>query len=289
LLDDIYNDPARKRQKSYLMRGPVVPNSERREEDKKENGRTIVKEAMSLGLGKDRLCKLKFIGYVSEQNDPNNPKIKEYENEKEYAVELLKELDNGNISYDAAYRKLKLMHVSNENEPESIQAAQILNRIEKGEKFRDNACKMYEQRIKNYASRNEGHTEAHSEIPLITYSVIVTDLTKFTVKEAKDSKFTEQKNAALFLWATESDVKERIDLLEKCNFILKSIGIWKKDANFVGTYFQGKVEFLLLGIRGNIENSDFKPQIILNNKNTTDKNKSYEIIEKIFPTLTLLI
>jgi hypothetical protein len=283
-LDKILSPQAKERQK----RISDVPDLA--QQNKEKNGRTIEQEADTLGMGKETLRKLKFIGGVCFQD---NPKYEKYKNIQDNAEDILKELNKGKISIDAAYNKLKLICISSQNQPMSQYAGKLVNKISDGEKILDNSWEMF----KKY--ENSGITDIpqdnHSvqlnndvndnDNLLDSYSVVVTDLTKFTVKEARKSKFTDSKKAALFLWADTFNIRERINLLEKCNFTLKAIGIWKNET-FLGTYFEGKVEFLLLGIRGNIVNSDFKPHIILNNENCENKSAIYEIAEKMFPNET---
>jgi hypothetical protein len=258
-----------------------VPNLAQRDEDENENGRTIEKEAESLDMGKETLRKLKFIGDISFQK---NPDVKKYENIQSDACDILDELDRGELSYDAAYNKLKLIILSYEDLPESQYAGKLVNEIKNGITTQK-AYEKLEKFKKSLVPTNRDHTKfdipiKRGVIPPGVHSVIVTDLSKFNEKEAKEVKFTEALNAAVFLWANTSNIRDRIDLLEKCDFSLKAIGVCKTE-NSSGIYFQGTVEFLLLSIRGIIQNSDFKPDIILNIGSTHDE--IYEIAEKMFP------
>jgi N6-adenosine-specific RNA methylase IME4 len=98
-------------------------------------------------------------------------------------------------------------------------------------------------------------------------------------------------DCALFLWANIKNLKQRLIDLEAFGFELKSIGIFDTETRGEG-YFDDVVEFILVGVRGNIKPSDYEPQVFWSIDDYEEEFKGmdktkydivYYIAEKIFP------
>ncbi len=61
-----------------------------------------------------------------------------------------------------------------------------------------------------------------------------------------------EKNAVLFLWATNPLLPEALQLLKSWGFNYKTMLTWKKNTG-TGYWFIGRTEHLLLGVKGNVK------------------------------------
>jgi N6-adenosine-specific RNA methylase IME4 len=281
LLEDVYSEYAKLRKYRNLPNANV-PDLEHLG----ESGRTVQKEARVVGLSEGTIGYLKYIG----------KKTKEKNNlDAEY---VMNEMVNDRLSIDAGYKLLKLMEAAKDpnargpraqqKDKEIAAKAQILvDKIKKGTLTSNKAEKDFGNYKKNYDSTtaNAGvspRTEA--VLPEGSFNVFVLD--PKGIEEAEDIIIPNAKDAAMFLWATTNNLKERLELMQFWSFNLKSIGIWntgKKSSE----YFDGFVEFLLIGIKGNLKPAeDYRPNIIFKKGYKDKENKSeivYEIAEKMFP------
>ena len=61
-----------------------------------------------------------------------------------------------------------------------------------------------------------------------------------------------KENAHLYLWVTNSFLREGLQVMEAWNFEYKTTITWAKDRFGIGQYFRGQTEHVLFGVRGNI-------------------------------------
>jgi N6-adenosine-specific RNA methylase IME4 len=207
----------------------------------------------------------------------------------------MKEMDHDRLSIDAAYKMLKLMETADPKNAKGPRASQkdkdlveraqeFVDKIKKGDVTPNKAEKDFEHFKNVYDSLPTKKTKTKAIPPEDGYNVFVAD--PKSIKEAQNIEITKDaKDAALFLWATTHNIKERLDLMQSWGFSLKAIGVWNTERK-TGGYFEGLVEFLLLGIKGNLEPAeDYRPEVIFN-VGHKEKNKSepvYDMAEKMFP------
>jgi hypothetical protein len=292
LLDEVLVEKAKHRKENNLKRGSDVPISALREDDKTEIGRTNEIEAEKLNLGKERVRKIRWIGDLIDESNPDPVLRKD-------AEKVMDELNSGE-AVETGYKKLQIITTARTgklpkdlDKPESVYADKLKEYASKLEDqinrglSPNQACqrfKKYFEELEEEPPKTNGETsQTNEKVSLGICSVIVANPPN--TDKAKRIKITESENAALFLWTTTSNLKDRIGLLEKWDFSLKDIWIWNTE-KATSIYFRDGAEFILLGIRGNIENSDFRPDIIFNAGNLSNESKSvllYEIAEEMFP------
>lgn len=281
LLEDVYSEYAKLRKYQNLPNADV-PDLEHLGEP----GRTIQKEARVVGLSEGTVGYLKYIG----------KKIKEKNNlDADY---VMNEMVNDRLSIDAGYKLLKLMEAAKDpnargpraqqKDKEIAAKAQILvDKIKKGTLTPNKAEKDFGNYKKNQDSNVDNATVSsriEAVLPEGTFNVFVLD--PKIVEEVENTIIPNAKDAAMFLWATTNNLKERLELMESWSFSLKSIGIWNTEKKS-SEYFDGLVEFLLLGTKGNLKPAEgYRPNVILKEGYKDKENKSdivYEIAEKMFP------
>jgi N6-adenosine-specific RNA methylase IME4/ParB-like chromosome segregation protein Spo0J len=294
ILEKIYAERAEKAKLKNLI-NVDVPDLELRG----EHGRTVKKEAKATGLSTGTLGNLKYIGKKYREKDDN----------AEYVMDEMKQ---EHLSIDAAYKLLKLMEAANDPQAKgpraseteknfALKAQELVKKIKSGNATPNKAEKDFELFKKKYSDTTTKVTGspkiqvAPSEIqevppkiqvipPKGNFNVFVAD--PKSVEEAKKRRIPDAMDAALFLWATTYNLKERMDLMQSWGFSLKSIGIWNTEIK-TGSFFEGIIEFLLLGVKGNLEPADdYRPNVIFKTGHKDNENKSepvYEIAEKMFP------
>jgi hypothetical protein len=161
------------------------------------------------------------------------------------ALNVMHELNSG-VPVETGYKKLQIITIARKGKlPQDIDKPES----EYADKLKEYACKLEDQmnkglspnqaceKLKKYFKElKEKLPNTLVEISLGAFTVIVANPSN--TEKAKRIIVTEAENAALFLWATTSNLKERIDLLEKWDFSLKSIRI-KNTEKTSDIYFQG--------------------------------------------------
>lgn len=196
-------------------------------------GRTRDKLTKVSPLKRDKISQLLYIGEKYDAKDKN-------------AIRVMNELNAGELSYDAACKKLKLMEISESGDSEAKVAKRLVRQIDKKEITPNKALFLLLAHTRN----SEIPPPPVKELPEGIYNVIVADPP--SIDDAKKMQITEAKDAVLFLWAKPSNIKKMLELMETWDFKLKSIAVWIKE-NTLRDLFHDDVGFLLLGIRGNME------------------------------------
>lgn len=97
-------------------------------------------------------------------------------------------------------------------------------------------------------------------------------------------------NAHLYLWTTNSHLKDAFDVIESWGFTYKTCITWVKDRFGLGQYFRGMTEHVLFAVRGNIpykfddNGKRMQGTTVINAKRTTHSTKPleiYDIISKV--------
>lgn len=73
------------------------------------------------------------------------------------------------------------------------------------------------------------------------------------------TQITTATDAALFLWANNKNLEERLELMKCWGFDRKAIAVWETDKNN-GAWFYGSLDFLLFGVKGNMEPPDINQE-----------------------------
>ena len=215
----------------------------------------------------------------------------------------MNEMVNDRLSIDAGYKLLKLMEGAKDlnargprapqKDKEIAAKAQIfVDKIKKGTLTPNKAEKDFGNYKKNYdntAANTTVSTRSEAVLPEGSFNVFVLD--PKSAEEAENIIIPNTEDAAMFLWATTNNLKERLELMQSWSFSLKSIGIW--DTGKKGSeYFNGLVEFLLLGIKGNLKSAkDYRPNVIFKESWKDKETKSeivYKIAENMFPSQSYL-
>lgn len=270
LLQHVYAERARQRQIAPLQKGPVELNSVQREGMKNESGRTSEILAKKTGVKRDKLLKIIHIGEAYETGDKDK-------------IVAVNELNSGESTVDATFKKLGIIDIAKSDKPEAKYAQELVVKMNKPDGITPNQA---EKLLK--AHRNKVNIPAPTvrKLPEGTYNVIVANPP--SIDDAMGMQITDAKNAALFLWASTENMKESIELMKAWGFKLKSIAVWDRDWVGRGTWFDGAIEFLLLGIRGSWKNPEYKPLMIfkshINPDNAAERPSCvYEMAEKMFP------
>lgn len=275
LLEDIYTKRADERKKSKLKQNSVNSDLSYRSE---EYGSTTEKQAKVIGLSEGTLSNLKYIGKLYNDKDKD-------------AKYVMDEMKSDNLSIDAGYKLLKLMEAAKdpnakEDSPQEIKdiaakAKELVDKAKAGAVTPNKADKDFEKYKKEHTNKPP---KMIAVPPPGVYNVIVAD-----PKNADEAQKTEtkiSKDSALFLWATTQNLEDRLGLMRSWGFSLKSIGIYDAERK-PGVYFNGVVEFVLFGLKGNLEPvEDYQPDIIFK-KSEKDKSKYmpvYQIAMKLFPS-----
>ncbi len=99
------------------------------------------------------------------------------------------------------------------------------------------------------------------------------------------------KNAVLFMWATNPMLKDAIELMTSWGFAYKTNIVWVKERqNYgkLGFYVYGKHELLLIGTTGSMLPIGEKPSSVMTGSNNIHSKKpesTYETIEAMYPGL----
>lgn len=281
LLEDVYAEQAKLR-KNANFPNVDVPDLEHRGEP----GRTSEKQAKIVGLSEGTIGYLKYIGKKAKDKTNND------------ANYVMTEMVNDRLSIDAGYKLLKLMEAANDPNAKgpkapkkdkkiALKAQELVKLIKDGKRSPNKADHDFEAYKKSYENEVDKTTKSpKTQVTLSEGSFNIFVLDPKSIEEAKKIEIPDVSDAAMFLWATTHNLKERLDLMQSWNFDLKDIGIWNTGRK-TGAYFEGVVEFLLLGIRGDLEPAeDYRPDVIFKEGHSDQDNKSepvYEIAEKMFP------
>ena len=96
-----------------------------------------------------------------------------------------------------------------------------------------------------------------------------------------------EKDAVLFMWATNAMLEDAFDVMRAWGFIYKTNIVWIKDrAPGMGWFTQSKHELLLIGVNGNGLHPEFKPnswQEAKVSKHSKKPDLFYDLIEKMYP------
>ena len=101
-------------------------------------------------------------------------------------------------------------------------------------------------------------------------------------------KIPKAENAILFLWSTNPQLENALDVVEEWGFTYKTNLVWIKDQIGTGYYFRGQHELLLTATRGNIpppiEENRFSSVLEAPRKEHSAKpDEVYDIIEVMYP------
>jgi N6-adenosine-specific RNA methylase IME4 len=95
-----------------------------------------------------------------------------------------------------------------------------------------------------------------------------------------------QKDAALFLWCTSSNLQRALAILEGWGFTFKSSAVWVKDKSGLGLVFRNQHEVLLYGTKGNMPGPQYQPSSVFQYPRGRHSAKPPEIrsiIERMYP------
>jgi ParB-like chromosome segregation protein Spo0J/N6-adenosine-specific RNA methylase IME4 len=256
LLHKVYAERAEQRRRQNLpnLKPPKYVdelNSVHREEMENVFGRTMDKVAEKVGYKRDRLAKLILIGRRYDEGDTE-------------AIGIMNKIKSGELSIDAAYKKLKLIDISklrsdpeatNEQKQEAEEAEKLLKKIEDGNATPNKAWEKLEKSKEKNKEKSEETFDKPSNIKLPpgVFNVIVADPPD--IKKAMKMQITTAIDAALFLWANNKNLEERLELMKCWGFDRKAIAVWETDKQS-GTWFVGSLDLLLFGVKGNMEPPD---------------------------------
>ena len=107
-------------------------------------------------------------------------------------------------------------------------------------------------------------------------------------KEIEEMKIPSADNCVLFLWTTQSLIKESLFIMENWDFKYKSGAVWVKDKIGTGYYFMFRHELLLIGVKGTMpipEERNRGDSVIEapRRKHSEKPYKVYEMIETMYP------
>lgn len=243
-LKRIYAEKAKKRQLDALNQNAVGLDPTQREQNQIEAGRTRNKVADALGISPDMLRKLAIIG------DLANKKADEEDIESINEAEIvMRKLNSGELTVDAAAKIVDMIEISKSDKPESEFARDLKDKYDKGDITPNKADKLLKDHIKSISNQKI----PIGELPAGKHAVILINPT-FLVhpRRLKGSDLTDAENAVLFIWATNQSMEDSIELMQMWGFKLKSIAVLEKKQDS-GTWFSGPLEFLLLGIKGEFQ------------------------------------
>jgi ParB-like chromosome segregation protein Spo0J len=236
-------------------------------------GRTMDIIAEKVNEGRDTLAKLMIIGNRVDAGDSE-------------AIDIMNEIKSKDLSVHAGFTKLKMTDISkNPDDPKAEEARKHLKRIKNGSMTPNRAWVLLGKPKKRSKEKLEQITDKTEVLELSEeiFNVIVADpQDKY---KAMKMQITEATDGALFLWATTKNMSDRVDLMAQWGFELKTIAVWDKGISG-GTWFDGAVEFLLFGIKGNWETPIEKFPIIFRKGDEPDKSNYdliYDMVEKMFP------
>ncbi len=278
LLHKVYAERAEQRRRQNLpnLKPPKYVdelNSAHREEMRNMFGRTMDKVAEKVGYKRDRLAKLVLIG-------------RRYDEGNTEAIDIMNKIKSGELSIDAAYKKLKLIDISklrndpkatNTQKQEAEEAEKLVTKIDKGEATPNKAWEQLEKSKEKNKEKSEEtfNKPANIKLPPGVFNVIVADPPD--IKKAMKTQITTANDAALFLWANNKNLEERIELMKSWGFDRKAIAVWETDKQS-GTWFLGSLDLLLFGIKGNMEPPDISQEGVVKGRvNLRDLKSSGEL------------
>lgn len=94
------------------------------------------------------------------------------------------------------------------------------------------------------------------------------------------------KDAALLLWCTSSNMHNALGVMEAWGFEFKSSAVWVKDKSGLGLVFRNQHEVLLYGTKGNMPGPQYQPPSVFHYPRGQHSAKPPEIrkeIEKMYP------
>jgi N6-adenosine-specific RNA methylase IME4 len=107
-----------------------------------------------------------------------------------------------------------------------------------------------------------------------------------TVEELMDLYYLigplRNENSVLFLWTTNSFIKEALTIMEYWGYTYKTMITWVKRNNGLGNWFRGKTEHLLVGVRGKVKPFKIQaPNLIISEKTLKHSEKPFESYDLI--------
>jgi N6-adenosine-specific RNA methylase IME4 len=166
----------------------------------------------------------------------------------------------------------------------------------------------------NYAYKSVNRTKDHKETPKLPksqYNVILADppwsceinsrgsldeaYVGMSKKEIFKLHIPSTDDSILFLWATNQNLLEALEIMKAWGFEYKANIVWIKPHYGTCSYVKGKHELLLLGNKGNmlIPEENNKPESVIETSNNSQDNNNkkitiYNIIEKMYPNCKYL-
>lgn len=210
-----------------------------------------------------------YVGKGHETLRKEEAIVEAAEKEPETFGALLSKVDNGIVSVDHAYRKVKAK--SKIDEPPVPLPEGLFNVIY--------ADPPWQYDVNFLSASADSY-----------YSTMKTEeICKMVIPSADD--------AILFLWATNPLLQDALLVMESWGFSYKTNMVWVKDKIGLGFYLRGQHELLLIGVKGKIGppeesrrvSSVLPSVLVLSSKRHNAKpEKVYEIIEYMYPNAKYL-
>ena len=274
LLRSIYANKAKKRQIDSLKQNAVVLNSEQRDENKKEAGRTRDKVADAVGMRPDTLEKITKIKEKADAGD-------------EHAKLLMKKLDDEELTANGAYTYLELIEAAKSEDKVKDHALNLLDQVKREiitpyqaiKKLKKFQQKINERKVDYARKRNNDNNINYEEF----YRVALAD---FSNSHPKLEDFMHlmipcSEPGVLCLLTTTSFLKESLEIMDWWGFEYKSMCIWGRDIEDSASWFKGSHELLLLGTRGAWSAPDYKYTSIISEKKGHEC--VHDMVKKMFP------
>jgi ParB-like chromosome segregation protein Spo0J/N6-adenosine-specific RNA methylase IME4 len=278
LLRSIYADKAKKRQIDALKQNAVVLNSEQREENKKEAGRTRDKVADAVGMRPDTLEKVTKIKEKADAGD-------------EHAKLLMKKLDDEELTVNSAYSYLVLIEAAKTEDQIKDHAMDLLDKVHREiitphqaiKKLKNLQKKLNERKVDSAGKKNNNNNNDEDTSLEKFYRVALADFSNSHPKleDFMHLKVPYSEPGILCLLTTTSLLKESIEILDWWGFEYKSMCIWDIDTKDSASWFKGSHELLLLGSRGNWSSPDYKYPSIIREK--VGHECIYDMVKRMFP------
>lgn len=284
VLKEIYAEKAKYRMHSGKDPGP---NSEQGIEN--EKGRTGEKIAAYTGIGKTQLNTLFKIG-----DRYYNPEKKyQAKSFKKNITEVMKELKAGVLTISAAENRLNVLDSSvdeNLTVKERNIAKSLVDEMKRGNISPNKAGDVLEEFRKKAKEPKIPKTKKVQTLPDDVGNVFVVDPQSVTdlIRSKKEQGTLPTKNlavqapdAAIFIWADKDHIDYMLGAFDFWGFHKKAIAVWHSKTG--GTWFNGDVEFLLFGIKGDMVKPAEMFPIVFECEKEKRVEFVYEMAEKMFP------
>lgn len=166
--------------------------------------------------------------------------------------------------------------------------------------------KSFDNKLSVMGLRKEIQREKHSikDIPTKNFDIVLIDppwrfdnyvpsraienhYPTLDLDDLKTIQLPISKDAVLFMWATSPILDQAINLMMYWGFEYKTTAIWDKEIIGCGYWFRNQHEFILLGIKGDIETpkpeNRFPSVIDKRRLRHSEKPKIHDLIEAMFP------